>query len=202
MRFETKLYLRIFVLSIDITITPLENVLIIKPKRFEDIRGFFEESWNAKSFSENGIDMNFIQDNHSYSKEQGTLRGLHYQKPPYAQDKLIRCSQGSIFDVAVDIRQDSSTYGKWFGMKLSRDNGMQLLIPKGFLHGFLTLEPDTEVQYKCSNYYFPEFEGAVLWNSLDINWPLFKNSPPILSSRDINAELFENLNSPFKLDSN
>ena len=185
-------------MTINFQKTFLPHVFIITPKRFEDDRGFFEETWNASSLKNYGIETSFVQDNHSYSREIGTLRGLHYQFPPYAQDKLVRCTQGSILDVAVDIRKKSPTYGKWIGVKLSRNNGKQLLIPKGFLHGFVTLSENTEVQYKCSNIYSPENDGCILWNSLNIDWGLSNNFIPILSNKDKSAQAFENFISPFE----
>jgi len=125
----------------------------------------------------------------------GTLRGLHFQAPPHAQDKLVRCTRGAIFDVAVDVRLGSPTYGQWLGLELTPQNGRQLLIPKGFLHGFLTLKPDTEVQYKCSDYYAPDFDGSVRWDSLGIDWPIC--GAPILSAKDAKAIPFAKFQSPF-----
>lgn len=184
-------------MGIEIRSTALPSVFIVIPKRFADHRGFFEETWNARDLVECGIDISFVQDNHSYSREQGTLRGLHYQAAPHAQDKLIRCTRGAIFDVAVDIQKGSPTYGQWIGVELSRDNGYQLLIPKGFLHGFVTLEPDTEVQYKCSDNYAPQSDGSVLWSSLGIDWPLPDGVLPKLSTKDKDAISFEAFDSPF-----
>jgi len=184
-------------MGIEIRSTALPSVFIVIPKRFEDHRGFFEETWNARDLVECGIDISFVQDNHSYSREQGTLRGLHYQAAPHAQDKLIRCTRGAIFDVAVDIQKGSPTYGQWIGVELSRDNGYQLLIPKGFLHGFVTLEPDTEVQYKCSDNYAPQSDGSVLWSSLEIDWPLPDGVLPKLSTKDKDAISFDVFDSPF-----
>ena len=131
--------------------TALPGVLLITPARFGDHRGFFSETWHRKRMIEAGVDIDFVQDNHSMSAQVGTLRGLHFQAPPHAQDKLVRCVRGSVFDVAVDIRKGSPTYGHWVGYELSAENGAQLLVPKGFLHGFLTRVPDTEVIYKCSD---------------------------------------------------
>ncbi len=187
-------------MSVEIRTTSLPSVLVIVPKRLQDQRGFFEETWNASVLIEFGVDISFVQDNHSFSREKGTLRGLHYQSPPHAQDKLVRCTSGSIYDVAVDIRKGSSTYGQYFGTELSSKNGEQLLVPKGFLHGFLTLLPETEVQYKCSDYYAPECDGSVLWNSLDIDWPLSKGISPKLSTKDENAQTFESFDTPFILE--
>ena len=153
---------------LDVQATALPGVLILTPRRFGDARGFFSESWNRKRMAEQGIDMDFVQDNHSLSAEVGTVRGLHYQAPPHAQDKLVRCGRGRLFDVAVDIRVGSPTFGNWIGVELSADNGKQLLVPRGFLHGFVTREPDTEVIYKCSDYYAPDCEGAVRFDEAAI----------------------------------
>ena len=134
-----------------ITQTALPGVLLLHPRRFEDPRGFFSESWNRQTLAAQGISTDFVQDNHSLSKATGTVRGLHFQAPPHAQAKLVRCGRGSLFDVAVDIRKGSPTYGQWVGYELSFDNGLQLLIPEGFAHGFVTRAPDTEIIYKCSD---------------------------------------------------
>jgi len=145
---------------------------------------------------EHGIDIDFVQDNHSLSAQVGTVRGLHFQSPPHAQDKLVRCGRGWLFDVAVDIRKGSPTYGQWVGEELSFANGKQLLVPKGFLHGFMTLEPDTEIIYKCSDYYAPECDGAVRWDSCGIDWPL-DVAAPVLSDKDKVAPLLADFDSPF-----
>ena len=145
---------------------------------------------------EHGIDLDFVQDNHSLSRDMGTVRGLHFQSPPYAQDKLVRCGRGRLFDVAVDVRQGSGTYGRWFGTELSFENGKQLLVPKGFLHGFMTLEPDTEIIYKCSDYYAPDCDGAVAWDSCGIAWPL-EGITPVLSDKDKVAQPFSAFETPF-----
>ena len=146
------------------------------------------------------IECDFVQDNHSFSKKKNTLRGLHFQSPPYAQAKLVRCGRGAIFDVAVDIRKGSPTFGHWQGYELTAENGEQLYLPIGFAHGFLTLKPYSEIIYKCSDYYAPECEGSVLWSDPDIgiNWPRLKD--PILSVKDENAPLFKNIDSPFILE--
>ena len=169
----------------------------IQPKRHSDHRGFFAETYSSRKYSELGIDDEFVQDNHSLSRDVGTLRGLHYQAPPHAQAKLIRCGRGAIFDVAVDIRRGSPTYGRWEGYKLTAENGEQLYLPVGFAHGFVTLEPDSEIVYKCSDYYAPETEGAILWNDPDIgiDWPI--DVDPILSEKDAVATLLSELESPF-----
>jgi dTDP-4-dehydrorhamnose 3,5-epimerase len=168
--------------------TALDGVMLITPHRFGDARGFFAETYNARFFAEAGIDTVFVQDNHSFSKNAGTVRGLHWQAPPKAQAKLVRCARGRLFDVAVDIRDGSKTFGQWIGHELSADNGRQVLIPKGFAHGFLTLEPETEIVYKCSDFYAPETEGALRWDdpSIGIDWPL-KDLAPILSGKDAAA---------------
>ncbi|BBU57846.1 dTDP-4-dehydrorhamnose 3,5-epimerase [Mameliella alba] len=182
---------------LDVQATALPGVLILTPRRFGDARGYFSESWNRKRMTEHGIDLDFVQDNHSLSAEVGTLRGLHFQAPPHAQDKLVRCGRGRLFDVAVDIRVGSPTYGNWIGVELSAENGRQILVPRGFLHGFVTRAPDTEVIYKCSDYYAPDCEGAVRFDdpAIGIDWGL--EGPPILSEKDAAAPVFNKLNSPF-----
>ena len=169
----------------------------ILPVRHEDNRGFFSEIYSRSKYLELGIDDEFVQENHSVSNDIFTLRGLHFQAPPHAQAKLVRCGRGAIFDVAVDIRHGSPTFGKWEGYKLSAADGDQLYIPLGFAHGFVTLEPNTEIVYKCSDYYFPETEGSVLWNDPDIsiNWPM--EAYPILSDKDAIAPLLSDIKSPF-----
>lgn len=175
--------------------TNLDAALILTPRRFRDERGWFSETWNRRDLAAAGIDLDFVQDNHSYSAPAGTLRGLHYQAPPHAQDKLVFCTRGAILDVAVDVRKGSPTFGQWMSVELTPDNGKQVLLPKGLLHGFLTLLPDSEVQYKCTDYYAPDCDGAVRWNSLGIDWSL--QGEPILSAKDATAPMFENWTSPF-----
>ena len=177
--------------------TSLTGVVILEPPRFGDERGFFSESWNRRRMAEAGLDIDFVQDNHSMSSETGTLRGLHFQAPPHAQTKLVRCGRGSIYDVAVDIRRGSPTYGAWIKEEISFDNGRQLLVPEGFLHGFITLQPMTEVIYKCSAYYAPEADGSVRWDSVGIDWGHLA-SEPILSDKDASAVPFEEFVSPFQ----
>lgn len=181
--------------------TALDGVKLITPKRFGDNRGFFAETWNASAFSNAGIHLNFVQDNHSLSEKTGTVRGLHFQAPPHAQAKLVRCGKGALFDVAVDIRKDSPTYGQWVGSELSFENGRQLLIPAGFAHGFMTLQPMTEIVYKCSDVYAPETEGALRWNdcTIDITWPLTGITPEI-SEKDIQAPSLNGFDSPFTME--
>jgi len=176
--------------------TSLSGVVILEPRRFGDARGWFTETWNASRMAEVGFDLAFVQDNHSFSATQGTLRGLHFQAPPRAQDKLVRCTRGAIFDVAVDIRKGSPSYGRWTGVRLDAETGAQLLVPKGFLHGFLTLTPDCEVQYKCTDLYAPECDGAVRWDSCGIDWPL-TGGDPVLSDKDAAAPTLADFNSPF-----
>ncbi|MEM8654688.1 MAG: dTDP-4-dehydrorhamnose 3,5-epimerase [Pseudomonadota bacterium] len=175
--------------------TTLEGVVILTPTRHQDDRGFFSESWNRDRMAQAGLDYDFVQDNHSMSLTPGTLRGLHFQAPPHAQAKLVRCGRGRLFDVAVDIRRGSPTYGQWIGAELSFDNGRQLLIPEGFLHGFITREPETEVIYKCSHGYAPAADGAVLWNSCGIDWEV--NGTPQLSDKDAKAPALADFDTPF-----
>ena len=174
----------------------MEKVILITPKRHRDKRGFFCETYNKATFLELGIDTDFVQDNHSKSIEKGTLRGMHYQVPPYAQSKLVSCIRGSIFDVVLDIRRHSSNYGRAEAYELTAENGLQLYVPVGFAHGFVTLEPDTEVVYKTSNFYAPEHEGSLHWNSMGIEWPVFGD--PIISVKDAAAPNFSEFTSPFK----
>ncbi|MDD8021525.1 MAG: dTDP-4-dehydrorhamnose 3,5-epimerase [Paracoccaceae bacterium] len=179
-----------------VTKTELEGVLLLEPARFGDDRGFFSESWSRRTLALQGIDIDFVQDNHSLSRVAGTVRGLHFQSPPHAQAKLVRCGRGRLFDVAVDIRKGSPGFGRWVGYELSFENGRQLLIPAGFLHGFVTLEPDTEIIYKCSDYYAPDCDGAVRWDSCGIDWPDF-GADPVLSLKDAAAPAFADFDSPF-----
>ncbi|EMD7582286.1 dTDP-4-dehydrorhamnose 3,5-epimerase [Cronobacter sakazakii] len=168
--------------------TDISDVLIFEPKVFGDDRGFFFESFNQKTFMEAvGRKVTFVQDNHSKSA-CGVLRGLHYQLDPYAQGKLVRCVVGEVFDVAVDIRKNSTTFGKWVGVNLSADNKRQLWIPEGFAHGFLVLSETAEFVYKTTNYYNPESERGIIWNDEDISieWPLVRD--PILSHKDKNQK--------------
>lgn len=176
--------------------TGLPGVLQITPKRFGDDRGFFSESWSKRAFADIGITDEFVQDNHSLSAAKGTVRGLHFQAPPHAQAKLVRCGRGRIFDVAVDVRRGSPTYGSWFGTDLSFENGKQLFVPEGFLHGFMTLEPDSEIIYKCSDFYAPECDGAVRWDSCGIEWPL-ADIEPTLSEKDAAAPGLAAFETPF-----
>lgn len=183
-------------LAMRIETTSLAGVLALEPRRSRDSRGWFSETWNRTRMAEAGLDLDWVQDNHSFSAAKGTLRGLHFQSPPRAQDKLVRCTRGAILDVAVDFRTGSPSFGEWVGVELSPGNGRQLLVPKGFLHGFITLSEDTEVQYKCTDTYSPEHEGAVAWNDpqIGIDWGVVT---PILSAKDMAAPLLKDVASPF-----
>jgi len=177
--------------------TNIPDVKLIQPKRFGDDRGWFLESWNKAMFEELGLDFDWTQDNHSFSAQKDTLRGLHYQTPPNAQDKLVRCTRGSIWDVAVDFRKGSPTYLQHVSAELNAANGHQLLVPKGFLHGFLTLEKNCEVQYKCSALYSPECDAGIRWDDpqIAINWPL--SGDPVLSIKDAEAPHVAGVTTPF-----
>lgn len=182
---------------LDVEQTALAGLLILTPRRFGDARGFFAETWNAARFAEaTGVDPAFVQDNHSLSADVNTIRGLHFQAPPHGQGKLVRCGRGALWDVAVDIRRGSPTYGAWVGVDLSAENGRQLWVPEGFAHGFVTRMPDTEIIYKCTGYYAPEAEGAVRWDSVGIDWGL--TGTPILSDKDAEAPALADLDSPFE----
>ncbi len=166
-----------------ITKTKLEGVIIIEPDVFGDNRGFFMESWNKKKMEEAGLYYDFVQDNHSKSTVKGTLRGIHFQKGDKAQAKLVRCVKGAVLDVAVDLRKNSSTFKQWVGVELNEKNKKQLLIPRGFGHGFVTLTDDVEFLYKADNYYAPEADAGIRWNDPDIGveWGI---ENPILSEKD------------------
>ncbi|MCB0738429.1 MAG: dTDP-4-dehydrorhamnose 3,5-epimerase [Bacteroidetes bacterium] len=175
--------------------TSIPDVKLLKPNVFRDERGYFFESFRQDVLENAGINIHFVQDNQSMS-QKATLRGLHYQIPPFAQDKLVRVTQGAVIDVAVDIRPSSPTYGKHVMQELSAENGLQMLVPKGFAHGFLVLEDYTVFQYKCSNYYQKEFEKGLQWNDVDlgINWPI---NNPILSEKDKHQTAFRDLDKDF-----
>lgn len=166
--------------------TDIEDVFIIEPKVFGDHRGWFMESWSKKKMEAVGLFYDFVQDNHSYSAHRGTLRGLHFQKSDAAQAKLVRCVRGAVLDVAVDLRKGSPTYLKWVAVELSAENKRQLMIPRGFAHGFLALTDDVEILYKADNPYDPEADRSIIWNDPDIgiDWGI---ENPILSEKDRNA---------------
>jgi dTDP-4-dehydrorhamnose 3,5-epimerase len=176
--------------------TPLSDVILIKPDVHADNRGFFLESYTLSKFVANGIDTMFVQDNHSLSAQKGVLRGLHFQTPPCAQSKLVRVTRGAIYDVVVDLRRSSSTYGKWFGAELTGENFQMLFVPAGFAHGFCTLVANTEVQYKVDHLYAPANDSGIRWNDPDIGiqWPV---PEPILSKKDGELQDFRSFKSPF-----
>ena len=175
--------------------TNLKGLLVIKPKVFEDERGYFFESYNYQLFKQAGLDFNFVQDNQSLS-HTGVLRGLHFQNNPNAQGKLVRVISGSVFDVAVDIRKKSPTYGQWFGLELTEQNKWMMYIPEGFAHGFATLQDFTVFSYKCTNFYNKASEDCIFWNDSDlaINWPI---ENPILSDKDLLGKQMKDFNSLF-----
>jgi dTDP-4-dehydrorhamnose 3,5-epimerase len=176
----------------------LPEVKIIKPKKFGDHRGYFSETFNCDNLSKNDVNIDFVQDNQSHSVEKNILRGLHFQSPPFAQDKLVRCLSGSFLDVAIDIRKDSKNYGKFITKIISADNFEQILVPKGFAHGILTLEPDTILLYKVSNYYSAENDHGLLWCDNDLNIPWGVNHEDVITSeKDMNQPKFKEFISPF-----
>lgn len=177
--------------------TNLRGVVVIDPMVHGDHRGWFTETYSTAFFKSEGLNLDFVQDNHSFSATKGTLRGLHYQMNPKAQTKLVRCTKGAIFDVAVDIRIGSSTFGEWFGLELSEQNKKQLLVPKGFAHGFMTITDNVEVQYKVDELYSPENDRGIIWNDPDIGikWPI--DIHPILSDKDKNAPLLKDADNNF-----
>jgi len=175
----------------------LEGVYIVEPAVFGDHRGFFMESWSKRSFAEAGLHYDFVQDNHSSSTVKGTLRGLHFQRGERAQAKLVRCVKGAVLDVAVDLRPSSPTYRKWVAVELSAGNKKQMLIPRGFAHGFLTLTDDVEFLYKADNFYAPEADGGIRWNDplLGVDWGI---ADPILSEKDSGAPFFRDIVTGFE----
>lgn len=177
--------------------THIQDLIIIEPKVFYDDRGYFFESFNKHTFMAKGLPFGFVQDNESMSAA-GTIRGLHFQKPPFAQGKLVRVVRGSVLDVAVDLRSSSATYGQWFAVELSAENKKQFYLPPGFAHGFQTLEDNTIVTYKCTEVYNKESEGSIAWNDPDLNIKWRLDMPVILSEKDKNAQDFAHFISPFK----
>ena len=173
--------------------------MLIKPRRFADERGWFMESWSRRTLAELGVEAEFVQDNHSLSIPVGTLRGLHFQLPPHAQGKLVRCTAGRVMDYALDIRRGSPTWGRWVGTELSAENGHQLWVPVGFAHAFVTLEPDTEIAYKVTDYYAPACDAGIRWDSVGIDWPL-PPSGPVLSDKDKTLPPLDAFDSPFAYD--
>ena len=175
--------------------TEIEGILIIEPRVFEDERGYFFESWSKDAFENIGLDINFVQDNQSFSSK-GVVRGLHFQNPPFAQGKLVRVLKGSVLDVAVDIRKNSPTYGKYFSIHLSGENKTMFWIPPGFAHGFSTLEDNSIFSYKCSGVYNKESEGSLMWNDTDLNID-WKIDNPIISEKDQNSAIFSDFKTQF-----
>lgn len=173
--------------------------ILLRAPRFGDARGWFSETYSEVRAAAAGVDVRFVQDNQSFSAQAGTIRGLHFQAPPRAQAKLVRCLRGSIMDYGVDIRRGSPTYGRWVSAKLSAEGGEQLFIPVGFAHGFITLEPDVEIAYKVSDVYAPDCDGGVLWNDpqIGIDWPL-PPSGPVLSDKDRSLPTLAEFKSPFE----
>lgn len=185
-------------MSLKVESLAIPDVKLVTPARFGDARGYFSETYNAERFKAAGIAADFMQDNHSYSAPTGTVRGLHFQAPPFAQAKLVRVVRGAVVDVAVDARKGSPTYGQWVRAELSAENGVQIFVPRGFLHGFATLQPDTEIQYKVDAPYSKESDGAVLWSDPDlaIDWGI-DPATATLSEKDAAAQRFADFASPF-----
>ena len=177
--------------------TPLSGLVIIEPAVHRDSRGFFIETWRESWANEIDAGAPFIQDNHAYSTQAGVVRGLHFQAPPAAQSKLIWVTRGAIFDVAVDLRTNSPTFAKWFGLEISADNFLRLYVPRGFAHGYMTTRPDTEVQYKVDAFYSPQHEGGLLWNDpgIGVAWPNAEAS--IVSPKDAVLPGIADFSSPF-----
>ncbi len=188
--------------ALDIMPLAIPDVRLITPRRFGDHRGFFSETWSRQAFASAGIDIDFVQDNHSLSAAVGTVRGLHYQSPPHAQDKLVRVVRGAIHDVAVDLRAGSPSFGRWVSAELSAENGRQLLVPIGFAHGFCTLTPDTEVLYKVSAPYAPAHDHGIAWDDPDlaIDWPAIADATT-LSQKDRALPRLRAITTPFTADS-
>lgn len=179
----------------------LPGLVLLKPRRFADARGYFVETYNERSLAGAGITTRFVQDNQSYSANRGTIRGLHFQAPPAAQAKLVRVVQGSVYDVAVDLRAGSPAYGRWEGTTLTADEGEQLFVPSGFAHGFCTLEPDTIVAYKVDAFYAAASDSGLIWNDpmFAIDWPV-RPDQAVLSDKDLRLGRFDGFESPFRYD--
>ncbi len=177
------------------------SVKLIHTRRFGDDRGWFSETYSEAKFAAQGVDARFVQDNQSYSAFVGTIRGLHFQRPPHAQGKLVRCTRGGIIDYAVDVRRGSPTYGQHVSAELTAQNGAQLFVPVGYAHAFVTLEPDTEVAYKVTDIYAPDCDGGIIWNDPDIgiDWPL-PGTGPVLSDKDKILPTLADFDSPFDYD--
>ena len=182
----------------DVRNLELPGLTLLRPRRFSDARGHFAETYNEKAFRAAGITARFVQDNQSFSAKRGTIRGLHFQMPPAAQAKLVRVLHGSVYDVAVDLRTGSPTYGRWVGETLTADGGEQLFVPRGFAHAFCTLQPDTVVAYKVDEFYAPASDSGLIWNdpALAIEWPVAP-SDVVLSDKDLKLGRFADFVSPF-----
>lgn len=185
-------------MSFSMETAAIPGVKILVPRRFRDARGMFAETWSKREFEALGIDALFVQDNHSISRRAGTVRGLHFQRPPCAQVKLVRCGQGALSDIIVDIRKGSPAYGHWIAVELSAENGRQVLVPEGCAHGFVTRKPNTEIIYKCSDFYAPCSEGSLRFDDPDlaIDWHL-PASGAILNDKDRRAPFLRDIDSPF-----
>ena len=180
----------------EVMVTDIPDVLLLRPKIFSDHRGYFCETYSQRQFFEHGLNLDFVQDNEAFSRQAGVVRGLHFQAPPMAQTKVVRVLHGAVFDVVVDLRQNSSTFGKWQGFILSAENRQQLLIPKGLAHGYMTMVSDTLFFYKVDTFYSPKHDGGIFWNDPDlgIKWP---DLEPILSKKDTHMPLLRDFTSPF-----
>ena len=183
----------------DVKKLDLDGVLLLRPRRFVDARGYFVETHNKETFAKAGIDVTFVQDNQSFSRVRGTVRALHFQVPPFAQAKLVRVLRGSVYDVVVDVRTGSPTYGRWIAIELDAASGDELFVPRGFAHGFCTREPGTEVAYKVDNRYAPDHDSGIVWNdpTLAIPWPV-ADADAVLSDKDRKLGAFKHLVSPFR----
>jgi dTDP-4-dehydrorhamnose 3,5-epimerase len=179
----------------------IPGVLLVNSRRYEDSRGYFMETYRARTFEDLGMPAVFVQDNQALSREAGTIRGLHYQAPPHAQAKLVRAIRGAVFDVAVDLRRGSATFGRWVSATLTADAGKQLFVPAGFAHGYCTLEPDTEVAYKCDSYYVAEADAGIVFSdpAIGIDWPVAVEAA-IVSDSDRGLPLLEEIASPFAME--